>query len=376
MVTTRVQALLLLGLAACQKDLPPYGEALFHIDTNAAVPALGDTLRVDVYRLGQDGSQTWVQHRELTLDAPDLWPASFSIFTPEPRAEVIVRLRFYAQRRARDYRGERFFEWPGVEGNPLDYIAETPAPAEALPRLVRKDVDETPITEPDPLVAIDRLVRLTLVEGEVRDYSVMLSGECFGTMANMSTLETCVDTERVRKAARATDVSKGATSTQQGTWPRSRHKTGPCPSGWRDTDDTVCVPGGAFIVGDRALASDTLVTPVGRYQPEFAPERIAVIETMLVDRREMTVGQFRALRMKGLRVKTYGPLLNEGTLDFRDRNVCPRKRSGSTWEPTWGAASILGARTRPRVRTPSLGASPAASSSTSPAPRRIQKLTP
>jgi formylglycine-generating enzyme required for sulfatase activity len=320
---TTAFAPLLLTLVSCQSELPPYGEALFHVDINAAVPALGDTLRVDVYRLGPDGSQTWSEHRELTLDAPELWPATFSIFTPAPRTEVIVRLRFFAQKRVRDYRGERFFDWPSTEGNPLDYIAETPAVPNETPRLTRAGVDETPITEPEPLVAIDRLVQLTLVEGEVRDYAVTLSGECFGTMANMTTLETCVDTERVREAAKGAALGKGSVMSQQGSWPSSQHNTQPCPASWRDTEDTVCVPGGAFIVGEQALASETIVTPVGRYQPEFGPERVAVVDTMLVDRREMTVGQFRALRAKGLRVKDYGPLLNEGPLDFRDGNQSP-----------------------------------------------------
>src|SRR5207249_10127 len=99
--------------------------------------------------------------------------------------------------KVRDYRGERFDPGPAEGAKPLVVPPEPPATNE--PRL-RDDAgdDVTPVSEPEPLLAIDRLLTVRLVPGTIGAVRVVLRGACAGTMADIAGRRTCVDTERVR----------------------------------------------------------------------------------------------------------------------------------------------------------------------------------
>src|SRR5258706_16425972 len=100
--------LVVVGLVGCGSAdaivLPPLGEVVVAVDTDAPVPELVSRLRVDFF--AKDG--TWLDSRDiLRADARD-WPATFSVYSDDEREkELILRLRGYREGRTRRYQGER-----------------------------------------------------------------------------------------------------------------------------------------------------------------------------------------------------------------------------------------------------------------------------
>ncbi|NOU27436.1 MAG: hypothetical protein HOO96_05955, partial [Polyangiaceae bacterium] len=145
------------ALVSCARELPPLGEAVLAVDTDVPVPAIGGTLRLDVFRRDETGAMTWLDSREVVREDVRDWPLSFSIYAPEgvARAEAVVRLRLYPSGKTRDYRGERFLDLPSPDGDPNERFRAPPPPVGDAPRLLRLGKDLTPTAEPDPLVTID-----------------------------------------------------------------------------------------------------------------------------------------------------------------------------------------------------------------------------
>ncbi len=303
------------ALVSCARELPPLGEAVLVVDTDVPVPAIGGTLRIDVFRR-TGGDLTWLDSREVVREDARDWPASFSVYAPEGAGatEAVVRLRLYPSGKTRDYRGERFFDLPSEGGDPAERFRAPPPPEGEAPRLVRAGKDVTPREEPDPLVTIDRLVRVSLTEGRLVTLPVLLAGECAGTMANLTTLETCSDTPRVRAAATQPDEASSVAPSRVGTWPLHAHASlrARCDTGGQP-EDRRCVPGGAFIVGDRSAAGSSIDADV-EIQSESAPERVAVIPPFVADVFEVTVARYRRALAAGFSAKSGGPAANEGPI--------------------------------------------------------------
>ncbi|MEM1032785.1 MAG: SUMF1/EgtB/PvdO family nonheme iron enzyme [Myxococcota bacterium] len=311
------------GCAPEAEVLPPLGEAVIIVDTDAPVPGLVSNLRIDLYAL--DG--TWL--RSLDVPRADVagWPLSFSVFTPDENRgrELLVRLRAFPDNKVRDYRGERFVPVPvpvrapppedegaGVAAascelpvEAADALGDGPedpddgSPQQAPRRLFRRDEsgalvrdengaleDVTPLFEPLPDLTIDRLLRVRLEPGVSGGIPVVLRGACFGFEADLfddgNGLRTCIDTAQEYVAVE-TMVGREATTlppSQANTWPPAA----PCaaPVG----PDEVCVDGGAFILGD--------LTVFGFQGFDAAPERVAVLPPLVADKFEVTVGAFRA----------------------------------------------------------------------------------
>jgi formylglycine-generating enzyme required for sulfatase activity len=288
-----VAVLVLVGFGACgPKQLPPLGEVLVVVDTDAVVPALVSRLRVDAYT----SSGVWYDSRDFGLEEPAQWPASFGVYSPTAGqgGAVTLRLRGYADGKIRDYRGERYQARP--QGGPPSQIVETPSPPPGeAPRLIGSDgSDKTPATEPEPLLAIDALIQLTIPSDVVKLASVVLRGACFGTMANLLALETCVDTENVLVSvpspALGTDLTLPTRSLEGHFGAPVACKATPRPNGVAPDgtplyDEEVCVDGGTFVFG--------------RYPNDF-PERIAIVEPFLMDKYEVTVAAFRQALLHGL----------------------------------------------------------------------------
>jgi formylglycine-generating enzyme required for sulfatase activity len=105
----RRAALAAIVLVACGGDRsgpPPFGEALFVVDTDLAVPQLAGRLRVDVFR--EDGA--WIESRDIGRSDPSDWPASFSVYAEDDVKDhlALVRLRAYPEGSTRPYVGERW----------------------------------------------------------------------------------------------------------------------------------------------------------------------------------------------------------------------------------------------------------------------------
>jgi formylglycine-generating enzyme required for sulfatase activity len=326
--TALLAALIVLG---CQPPAgpPPIGEVLLVVDTDAAVPKLVGRLRVDLFTT--DG--TWYATRDLALPraspqsgAPSDWPVSFAIAlgAQDPAKDVVARLRAYGEGRVRDYLGERFQSrpavcdsircvpslQPGVGRPPAPRaccpLVMPPVPPPAVgPRMIDSNGnDVTPPSEPQPLLAIDRLVIVHIEPGVVGKALVVLRAACFGTMADIGdfgALSTCVDAENVRVAVTpaALDADLAAPATLAGSSEQAYATdcaTPPRPGGTANGvplhDDEVCVRGGGFVFGGRDSSSgDPSMDPL--------PERVAFMSSFLIDRYEVTVGRYRQALSKG-----------------------------------------------------------------------------
>src|ERR1700679_2676926 len=96
--------LLVAACSSSSSSLPPYGEALFVVDTDVPVPLLAGRLRVDLY--SPDG--TWYESSDIARPNASDWPVSFGVYTDDTvhGRTALVRLRTYPEGDTRDYIGE------------------------------------------------------------------------------------------------------------------------------------------------------------------------------------------------------------------------------------------------------------------------------
>ena len=267
----------------------PDGEVIVATDTDLPVPAVVSRLRIDIYT--QDGQ--WLATRDDVRPDRRDWPTSFSLYHDDPSNEgvALVRLRAYPEGRLIRYTGIVYAAYQELlHGAPV---------GNGQPRLVIDGQDRTPEFEPDPLVTIDRVVRVRLSYGKVGRIQVLLTGDCAGRMPQLSTwteARSCIDASRelwpiddepVEPATGALNDSRA------GTWGLS-----PCPAGSDTSSPRVCIPGGGFILGDAFfLGSDGLG---GALPLHPRPERIVRISRFELERDEVSVGQYRSALAAGL----------------------------------------------------------------------------
>lgn len=175
--------------------------------------------------------------------------------------------------------------------------------------------DRTPTTEPAPDSTIDRLVRLHLEPGQPVEPHILLTGACAGTMAKLAfgpaasngtapvladQSATCVSDgtmlEPVVVGETPFDVQGRSPSTRAGTFVigEGDPASGACAPD-DSTDAVVCVPAGAFTLGEATeIAMTTFRSSV--------PSRTALMRRFFIDRRELTVGDYRVALARGLRL--------------------------------------------------------------------------
>ncbi|AKV02893.1 Adenylate cyclase [Labilithrix luteola] len=287
--------MVLVGIApACspgeREQLPPYGNVVMVVDTDLPVPCVVSRLRIDAY--AADGR--WIASRDdLRPDARD-WPTSFGLFTDDTSNEHIlfVRLRAYLDGRLVPYTGR-------VRAELAELVRAIPK-GDGHPRLVVDGVDRTPLQEPNPLVTVDRLIRVRLTPGKQARARVMLHGACVGRMPIMDELDTaasCVGESSddptmlvpVEDVPLESLLDVGLASTV-GTFSAEL-----CPDGADPTNPRVCIPGGVFVFGDaffvgaseRGASADT------------SPERIVQIARFAIDRDEVSVARYRSALERG-----------------------------------------------------------------------------
>jgi formylglycine-generating enzyme required for sulfatase activity len=315
-----------LAAAACSGDgvqvLPPLGEVEIVVDTDMPVPRLVSRLRVDMY---SEPDVRWIASRDFLRASPASWPTSFVVYSPDPdrAGSMLVRLRAYLDGKVRDYRGERYMEGP-PQGN-VSSVAALPDGANR-PRLLDDSGDDiTPLTEPQPLLTIDRLVRVTAVPGLKQRANVVLRGECVGVMADVPGGRTCVDNPAQRTSPDVTQV------------PRTTDALGPSVTGTFDApvpcnlptrsattladgtklyDDEVCVPQGVFVFGWPEFAFDS-IAQLGE------PERMARVPAFRMDRNEVTVARWRRALTEGFSPATDAVAVNDAPLPTDPNTVMP-----------------------------------------------------
>jgi formylglycine-generating enzyme required for sulfatase activity len=294
-----------LGLAGAgvscspSNELPPLGEVLVSVDTDAPVPRLASRLRVDVY----DEAGTWLDSRVEFMATRDDWPGSFSVYIEEDSDARVALLRLRAYDRTRDYRGERFLARPPATDPAI--IVEPPT-GDGQPRLLRDGVDVTPPTEPMPELTVDRMLQIRLLPGEQRTVHVLLNTACVGTMADLANRTTCVDTEAQRVPVAAETGEDGIVKRRESVGEGPLSQARPCvgearpESGAPLYDEERCMAGGLFVQGDDAFFAGTagsevnIETPTGSVVELGAlPERVAVMTPFFLDRHEVTVARWR-----------------------------------------------------------------------------------
>lgn len=243
-------------IAACSNSLPPYGQVVLYVDTDAAVPQLVGQLRVEVLRASD---LSVIDARDVSSRDPQAWPVSFGIYDPSANVtrDALVRLRAFPEGR----------------------------------------LDAT-TGEPQVGVTIDRLVSVHLVPGVATRARVTLFGECFGTPADLSTRTSCSRTKlpQLEPATPLTDEDPSG-PTLAGTFGASQPCTATPRGAATASDGTslfqeeVCLPGGAFLFGNQ--------TEYAQGDSSGLPERVVVVSPMRMDKYEVTVGRWRAAIRSG-----------------------------------------------------------------------------
>jgi formylglycine-generating enzyme required for sulfatase activity len=359
----RADSALALAALCLACDAPPRGEALLVVDTDMPVPKIVDHLRVDIY--SADGSEWWVS-RDIALLDPEEWPVSFSVFSDDTSAasSALVRLRAYPSGYVDDYHGEGPVTLPalGTQWVLANYDSCCSSGCSSVCREYWAPIGDcatppcllggnTPPTEPQPLVTIDRLVRVDLVPGVRGKAAVLLAGKCEGTPAVLpdparanpspDDITTCEDTERVLvPVSSASPLDPDMTlpprgSSVQGAFEKPFQTD--CPALATPTqglfDDEVCVRGGVMIFGDNSRLSAA---------SDAALPRVAAVPTFVIDRYEYSVARFEAAVANGFVPSPSGLAINDGPLDYTGNTLseCTAYLQSSWGSPDRDARAI------------------------------------
>lgn len=186
--------------------------------------------------------------------------------------------------------------------------------------------------EPAPGVTIDRLVRVRLIPGQRGTLQIPLFGECLGTSADMATAETCVDRAGVRVPV-DTVFTRGRLvrdAPPLASW--AGDAIVPCTVAARPPsallDEEVCIPGGAFAMGDTLALGDL--------ELQSRPERLRVVAPFLLDKFELTVGRFRDAIKRGLVPNGAWIYVNNGPLASSAVGTCTWNQDAVPTEPAPG----------------------------------------
>jgi formylglycine-generating enzyme len=237
----RTLAPALLLLACGNEALPPAGQIVLFVDTDAplpqapgsspdpdAPPPLFDRLRIDVLRLDAEPGEPPLARRDFPLHRGlfATGPVSVGIVPPVGRGGFAARARIY---RSADIRSGE--------------------PAES------SSIDATRVL---PAVATDGVLNVPL------------------TLNVADTAQPRV----LDEPAAAPEIPKNSAV---GSWASAARV--PCPEA--PAEDEACVPGGAFWMGDPELRDDTEVADAER-------EHLVVVSPFFIDTHEVTVGELRA----------------------------------------------------------------------------------
>jgi formylglycine-generating enzyme required for sulfatase activity len=154
--------------------------------------------------------------------------------------------------------------------------------------------------EPEPGVTIDRLLVVHVTPGSRGKVDVILRGECFGTPADPARFATCIDTAG-QQLTLVQDIPRPPLDRDLAApapWPGD--VAVPCNGAPKDGE--VCVPGGAFVLGDTLALQDL--------DRRSQPERMRVVEPFFLDGHELSVARYRDALAHGFAPPDGTPLVN------------------------------------------------------------------
>ncbi|HNS96462.1 MAG TPA: formylglycine-generating enzyme family protein [Polyangiaceae bacterium] len=235
---------LVLHLIGCEQEATSRPQWLVAVSTDAVVPLMGNRLLVEL--LNEQGQLACPScRREAVVALPENWPATFGIAPPTGSQEVFVRVQFY--------RADR------------------------------------------PSLSIESLGRLPPLHDGVNSVSMHLSARCLGKPVHdtQEGFETCSELDPsimmpppVLEPYRDRGPCGGVGTTDL--VPSAEHRY--CDPTWRtkETKGMVCVPGGMFFLGDELAP-----VPSKDVRAITYPERLVRIRSFFMDRREVTVREYR-----------------------------------------------------------------------------------
>lgn len=242
MCAAAIAAAAALPSACSESEAPPRAQWVIEVQTDAPIPLVGDRVLIELL----DSTRVLARRDATAARAQDWKPLSF-----------------------------------GVEATSREIYLRT--------RLYRADHIDPKTGQPDPATGIDNLVKLPPLGDGITNVFVALRLACLGHPATFdsdagSTLSTCVDGSPNVPPPQAQTSSYGleVNSSQLLGVVKTQCQTPADPS-------MVCVPGGVFFLGSGlapAPHSDVQAAPV--------PERLVGIHSMLMDRYEVTLGEFAA----------------------------------------------------------------------------------
>ncbi len=238
------------------RTLAPLGEAVVVVDTDLPVPLVASALRVDLY----DSGGVWLESRDIVLRDPRDWPASFSVQAADELRErdLLVRVRVHG-------------------GRMRDVVGGA--------RLIVNGADVTPASEPEPALAVDRLLLVRLRPGERGRAIVVAHASCAGAAPQLDpgARASCIEGEGTIEPLPIASLDPDLSTPTRSVAGSAASSACRSPS-----DVSLCVDGGAFVIG----ADDVQVVPDPTLP--LAPERIARVHSFKMDRDEVTVGDLRA----------------------------------------------------------------------------------
>jgi formylglycine-generating enzyme required for sulfatase activity len=253
-----------LAALACGENMaPPRPQWLVVVTTDAVVPLMGDRLRVEL--LDQEGNLACPSCRREAEVVPEAkWPVSFGIASPSSATEVYVRAQLY-----RDDRVIALTESDGGAGEEglrttLDFLGVLPKLSDGVNRVGVHLVAD----------CLGKPVTGTLAEG------FLTCASAPWTMQPPPTLG----------PPREDLGPNGGVGTTH-LMPREEQRGCPPESAFENDPrfkDMACVPGGLFFMGS-ALAP----VPSKDVQAVSYPQRLVAIRSFLIDRYEVTVGEFK-----------------------------------------------------------------------------------
>lgn len=234
---------LALALSCVDATAPPRGQVLLYFDTDAPVPSLFDSLSVDVFEPGKTTPCAHCSRLFALTPAMFTAPEGVSIGVPLPPNEKgwVVRARLYTSTAT-------------LSGQPPDAVGSKP-----------------PQSVIDVYASLPELAATGIVARSI----VMHVADVGNPLGSLDA---------------PVDTSPGPVHQSiVGTW--SGASSVPCVGAPRD--DEVCVPGGAYWMGNpRVLAAGAFVE-AGSIEGAAGARRLVVVSPFFLKRTEVTVREFR-----------------------------------------------------------------------------------
>lgn len=173
--------------------------------------------------------------------------------------------------------------------------------------------DVTPTSEPEPALAVDRLLLVRLLPGERGRARVVARASCAGAAPSLvpSARATCVEGEGDLEPLVATSLEPDLSTPSASVSDTAARSACTAAS----AESRACIEGGAFVMGADAVQ----VVP----DPTLSatPERVARVRTFALDKDELTVGRFRDAVARGF-VAPDPPEVTDGKLGTTAETAC------------------------------------------------------